>query len=137
MTPFGIRKRIKRLISGARGGSTAPEQGFDVAFVLPDGSTRSVRTEAQYTLTMASQLLETPIDTPCPDGHCGLCQVRILEGLGSLAPESTTEAEILDKVLGPGRDKAIRLACHARLRGPGVKVAVQKVWRLEEIRGNT
>jgi ferredoxin len=136
MTRFGIRKKIFGLLSGARRGQQHEDAAFDVTFVLPDGASRVVRTEAQYTLTMASQLLDTPIDNPCPDGHCGLCQVRILEAGPGLAPESNIEAEILDKTLGTDRDRAIRLACHARLLGPGVKVSVQKVWRLEEIRGN-
>lgn len=133
MTPFHIRDRLRKLILGEPRKGSAPE-GFEVEFILPDGSSHRVRTEAHYTLHMASQTLDTPIDSPCPDGHCGNCQVRILEDQGGLAPPTVAERELLDKTLGADRDPAIRLACHARLMGPGVRVQVQKVWSLDQLR---
>ena len=134
MTPFHIRERLKKLLGRrAPGGSTG--ERFEVEFLLPDGSSHRVETEAHYTLHMASQLLETPIDSPCPDGHCGHCQVRVLDDGGGLAPPTRSEAEILDRELGADRDPAIRLACHARLKGPGVRIQVLKTWSLDQLRG--
>jgi ferredoxin len=141
MTPFHFRQRLKKVRERALGflgrrDAAEPDGRFDVEFVLPDGSTHRVTTEAHYSLHMASQLLETPIDAPCPDGHCGKCLVEILEDGGGLAPPSAAEERLLEETLGAERDPRMRLACHARLRGPGVRVKVLKVWDLEQMRGS-
>ncbi len=132
MTPFQLRKRLKRFVRHRRQ-STRPVERIHVTFVLPDGTEHVVRTEPGYTLTMASQLLETPIDNPCPDGHCGQCQVQVLAGAEHLRQASEAEGAILREVLGNEYDPGVRLACHARLTGSGAVIRVNKVWRLEDL----
>ncbi len=129
MSRFRLRERLKSRLLG-RG---APDDGPEL--VLPDGSEHRVRTEPHYTLVMASQTLDTPIHSHCPDGHCGQCQVEVLAGMDALRPPTEAETALLDEHLGPDRDPAIRLACHTRLLGSGARVQVGKVWSIEEATG--
>ena len=134
MSRFGLRKRLKaRLGRGVE--ETGPtSERFSVVFELPDGERKTVETEAHYTLHMASQMLETPIEAGCPDGHCGGCFVDILTDTGMQAmneKELTVIREKHEREPKAGE----RLACHARLLGPGVEVRVREAWNLEDIRG--
>ncbi len=130
MSRFGIRKRIKKALG--RGGAADPkDESFDITLILPDGSEHTLRTEPHYTLVMASQTLDTPIHTFCPDGHCGKCQVDVLAGHDALRPPLDAEKDLLDEVLGKDRDPSVRLACHARVMGPGVKVRVRHTWNID------
>ncbi len=134
MSRFGLRKRLK-----ARLGKSVDESGpttnrFSIVFELPNGDRETVETEAHYTLHMASQMLETPIEVGCPDGHCGGCLVDVLADTGMQdmnEKELTVFREKQEREPEPGE----RLACHARLSGPGVEVRVREVWNLEDIRG--
>ena len=135
MTPFKIRKRIGSYLRQRRREQAGPIEQFDVTFILPDGSRHQVQAERHYTLVMASQTLETPIHTGCPDGRCGDCQVVILNGGSSISVPTEAERDVMDATMGKDRDPSVRLACHARVMGPGLEVRVQKVWRLEDIRG--
>ncbi len=129
MTPWGIRAKIK----GALGrGPTAPPntERLTVTFVLPNGAEHQVKCESRYSLVMASQTLETPIATGCPDGHCGECAVDVIDGTG-LAEPAATEAKLLAEKGKPGQ----RLACHARIIGTGAKVKVLTVWTMDDIKG--
>lgn len=129
MTPWGIRAKIK----GALGrGPTAPreDERFSLTFVLPNGSEYGVKCESRYSLVMASQMLETPIATGCPDGHCGGCAVDVIDGSG-LAEPAATEAKLLTEKCKPNQ----RLACHARVIGNGAKVKVLTVWTMDDIKG--
>jgi len=134
MSRFGIRRRLKAKLG--RGGQAEPEQDerFTVLFELPDGARIEVETEAHYTLHMASQMLETPIEVGCPDGHCGGCLVDIIEGAGMQAM-SDRELTVIRDEHKRDPNEVERLACHARVLGPGVEVRVHKVWSLEDIRG--
>lgn len=129
MSRFHIRRRVKRALGRD---APEPEPSYQVALELPDGSVHEVRAEHRYTLVMASQTLETPIATGCPDGGCGTCRVEVLSGMSSLS--TPTEAERDSFALGQERDMGPgeRLACHARVEGGGVRVKVHKVWTLEE-----
>ncbi len=135
MTRFRLRERLKRRMERCLGHEKEEVEPIWVEFVLPDGSERRVRTEPHYTLVMASQLLETPIHTSCPDGHCGQCQVEILQGADALRPPSEAETGLLEEHLGQERDPSVRLACHARLLRTGARVKVRRVWRLEDVGG--
>ena len=134
MTPFHIRERLRKLLLLAFEPVRVEEERFDVTFVLPDGRACTVRSEKHYTLVMASQFLDTPIATGCPDGRCGLCAVDVLAGSGSLQAPGNAESQVMDQVLGVERGPDVRLACHARVLGPGIRVGVRKVWRLEDAR---
>ena len=133
MTPWGIRNRIKGLMGqgGANGGSR--DEQLSLTMVLPGGATHAVKCESKYTLVMASQALETPIATGCPDGACGGCGVEVLDGTG-LAPPLPAEQTLLDTKY-PGQGTKWRMACHARVIGSGSKVRVLTVWRMDDTRG--
>lgn len=127
MTPWGIRNRIKSAL-----GRTKPERSsaYTLTLVLPDGSAHEVSAEERYTLVMASQSLETPIATGCPDGHCGNCTVDVLDDRGLSAP-TDAEAKLLREKGKPGQ----RLACHARVTGNGARVRIHSVWSMDSSRG--
>lgn len=132
MTPFHIRRRLGKLIGGARKRRADPR--YPVTFVLPDGSEHVIESEERYTLVQASQLLPSQIATACPDGSCGQCVVDVIDASG-LAEPTDTEREVLEKWqkdAGPN----VRLACHARVIGPGAKVRVRKLFDYEAIRGD-
>lgn len=128
MTPWGIRKRIKSALG--RSGPAEREASYTLTLVLPDGSAHEVRAEERYTLVMASQSLETPIATGCPDGHCGNCAVDVLEDKGLAAP-SEAEAKLLREKARPGQ----RLACHARVVGGGGRFRVHQTWSMATTAG--
>ncbi len=130
MTPFGIRKRIKALMGDS---PKAQASTHELVFVLPDGSERTVQAEARYTLAMASQFLPSPIATGCPDGQCGQCVVEVLDARG-LAPVSEAERKTMDK-WHKTPDPKRRLACHARVDGPGARVRVFQLFDYESVRG--
>ncbi len=137
MTPWGLRSRVKGLVQGALGkpGGARPEreEQVRVRMILPDGKSHEVACEPRYTLVMASQSIETPIATGCPDGQCGGCNVDVLEGGDALLPPSAAEQKLLTEKHG-GRAN-VRLACHAKVVGNGAAVKVHNVWRMESTRG--
>jgi adenylate cyclase len=53
-------------------------------------------------------------------GRCGTCRVRVDAGAASLSPRDAVEQATLERV-GAGAD-GVRLACQARVLGPGVSV---------------
>ena len=124
-----MRRRLKEWLGGR-----SEEPVYAVRFVLPGGEEHETQAEERYTLVMASQTLETPIATGCPDGTCGGCVVDVLSAEG-LAPAGAAEVAAFRS--GNGRDPTAeeRLACHARVVGPGVRVRVRKVWTLQDQRG--
>jgi ferredoxin len=134
MSRFGLRKRLKAKLGRGGDDSNTASQRFTVLFELPNGSRETVETEAHYTLHMASQMLETPIEAGCPDGHCGECLVDILQDTGMQAL-GDRELEVIREQHKRDPEPKERLACHARVSGPGVEVRVRKIWNLEDIRG--
>jgi ferredoxin len=131
MTPWGIRNRIKNLV-GAGGAQSKGDDSLSLRIVLPTGKEHEVKAEPRYTLVMASQTLETPIATGCPDGACGGCTVEVLDGTGLAAP-SAAEKTLLDE---KWKDKPnYRLACHARVTGSGARIKALTVWTMDTTRG--
>ena len=129
MTPWGLRARLKGVLGKPTGPPVIEE--VSLIFVLPDGREHPTRCEAKYTLVMASQTLDTPIATGCPDGHCGGCLVDVIEG-GGLLPPSPAEQRVLTEKQIPATQ---RLACHAKVGSDGAKVRVREVWTIESTRG--
>lgn len=129
MTPFGLRNKLKSIL-GRSGPVERADERVPLTFTTPDGKVTEVRSELRYTLVMASQTLEKPIATGCPDGHCGHCVVDVLDATG-LGEPSAAEA----KLLAEKPEKNIRLACHARVVGPGAKIKVREVWSMDSVRG--
>ena len=131
MTPWGLRSKIKNFLGVPQPGRKTTDPTYSVTMVLPTGKEQVVTCEERYTLVMASQSLETPIATGCPDGHCGSCAVEVLSDTG-LAPPTEAEAKILKEKAQPGQ----RLACHARVVGNGAKVKIKAVWSMETVGGD-
>ncbi len=132
MTPWGLRSRIKGLLGGGAGAPAEHEQ-CTLSMVLPTGAECQVKAEPRYTLVMASQTLETPIATGCPDGACGGCTVEVIDGSGLAAP-TAAEQKILDDKWK--NNPTWRLACHARISGSGARVKVHSVWSMDTTRGS-
>ena len=130
MTPWGIRKKVKAAL-GLGGGGATKDETVSLTLVLPDGSEHPVRCEQGYTLVMASQSLETPIATNCPDGHCGHCAVEVVDATGLKAPSPAESAILKEK----GCAEGVRLACHAKVQASGAKVKVRTVWTMESVKG--
>lgn len=127
MTPFGIRSKLKALVQKP----AAREETHALRLVMPDGREHEVRCEARYTLVMASQTLETPIATHCPDGHCGHCTVTVLDATGLSQPTSAEQKILAEQKAAPN----VRLACHAKVVGSGAKVKVDRIWTMDSVRG--
>lgn len=150
MSRFGIRNKLKQ----AFGKQRKEIVRHAVTYVLPDGSERVVEAEERYNLLMASQSLPSPIGTgrraggPCPDGGCASCRVEILDSTG-LSPMTDAERATLDAhVAGephegrcrePGEPytENTRLACYAKILGPGARVQVSSLVDFEQLSGET
>jgi ferredoxin len=131
MSRFGLRSRLKSALGMGR----KDEPRFDVTFVLPDGKEGVCEAEPRYTLVMASQQLDTPIATGCPDGHCGECVVEIAAGAEGISPPSAAEQAAYTHGQGKKTMGAERLACHARVVGGGARVKIRRVWTMDTQRG--
>lgn len=127
MTPFGIRKRLKKLL-GLGASSPPPSKPraprFAVRFVLPDGTEHEAKGKAGDPIARVSGRGPRPLATGCADTSCGTCAVEILEGADQVTPVSDHEAATR-KANGIGDD--LRLACTAAILGPGVVVGVRTV----------
>lgn len=131
MTPWGIRSKIKSAIGLGSAKKADTSDRVRLSMVLPDGQAHEVSCESGYTLVMASQSLETPIATHCPDGHCGQCVVDVSAATGLKAP---TEAES-NLLRAKGHPEGTRLACHARVVGSGATIRVRQTWSMDEVKG--
>ena len=129
MTPFGIRKRIKRLLGLEGSTSTsAPKRPevprFSVRFELPDGTSYEAKGKAGDPIARISGRGPRPLSTGCADTSCGTCAVEILEGGEQVTAESDHERRTREANKVPdGR----RLACATAITGPGVAVKVFSV----------
>jgi len=126
MTPFGIRKRIKKLLDSPSAGPTVPDvPRFTVSFETASGKSFSVDAKQGDSLALASGRGAYPIATGCADSSCGTCRVGILEGADSLTPANPHELRTkkLNKV--PAH---MRLGCQAGVIGEGVKVKIIHVF---------
>jgi ferredoxin len=150
MSRFGIRKKLKGLL----GDTGRPEIiTHPITYILPDGTEKLVQAEDRYNVLMASESLPSPIGTgrraggPCPDGRCGLCRVKQVDGAG-LSPLSDMEKQTMDDFAGgtahegrprepgPPREADSRLACHCRIIGPGARIQVLELMDFDGIRGD-
>lgn len=150
-SPLHLRRRLKRMVGiGARPTEIVR---FPVTYVLPDSSEQTVQVEEHYSLLMASQALPAPISTgrraggTCPDGGCALCRVEVISASGLSAKTDSEQASMEALVRGEpheGRERepgppildTSRLACHAKILGPGAKVRVYELFDYDTIRGD-
>jgi ferredoxin len=68
----------------------------------------------------------TKLPAGCLAGSCGTCRINVLEGADSLAPKGAIETETVNHLMDQYKkkygeeflkDKNIRLACRARIKG--------------------
>lgn len=127
MTPFGIRKRLKRLL-GLESAAPAPKRPevprHAVHFELPDGTTYEAKGKSGDPIARISGRGPRPLSTGCADTSCGTCAVEILAGVDQVTPESEHEARTR---AANGVPDGRRLACATAILGPGVSVKVFSV----------
>jgi len=128
VTPFGIRKRLKKLLGLGPAPAPAPKRPevprHAVTFVLPDGTSHDAKGKAGDPIARISGRGPRPLSTGCPDTSCGTCAVEILEGADQITPE--TDHEVRTRKAN-GVPDGRRLACATAITGPGVKVKVFSV----------
>ena len=150
MTPFGLRKKLQRLMGD---GGPSEIVTHPVTFLLPDGTEQTLEAEEGYNLLMASEKLPSPISTgrraggACPDGRCGACRVEIVDEQG-LSPRQDFEVDVMashtagtphegrEREAAPPAGPNTRLACQTRIRGPGGRVQVAALVDYESLRGD-
>lgn len=77
--------------------------------------------EATFSVEPGESLLSAVLrsrkkmDHVCKVGLCGMCQVKVVEGVENLSEPTEAERQLLDEV--PLSD-AVRLACQAQVTGP-------------------
>jgi ferredoxin len=120
-TPFGIRRRIKRLLGMPLDGETVQEEAAKAQIVVvgPTGAEQSATVTAGVTLLTAAGSLAKPISSGCSDSTCGTCRVDVLEGAENLDEQNARERATLKE---NGYPTNLRLACRAELREGRVKV---------------
>ena len=127
MTPFGIRKKIKKLMGfneGPKASSNPPRPKYSVTFVLPDGEEYQAEAREGDSLVMTSGRSAYPISTGCMDSSCGTCEVIILDGGDQISPEGSKETTNKEtNEINPLH----RLGCQTAVLGEGVKVKIVNV----------
>jgi ferredoxin len=127
MTPFGIRKMLKKMLgfdNGPKASSNPPRPKYTVTFVLPDGEEYQVTAREGDSLVLASGNADHPISTGCMDSSCGTCEVIVLEGSENLT--SVSSAETATKAANLIAEEH-RLGCQTAILGEGVKVQIVNV----------
>lgn len=125
-TPFGIRRRLKRLLGIDPGpvtasSSTAAPAPAPVGLTLvgPDGGEQSCTAAPGSTVLATSGKLRRPLASGCADSTCGTCRVEVLEGAEHLSPHDGRERATLRE---NGLPDAYRLACRTEIVSGSVKV---------------
>lgn len=120
-TPFGIRRRIKRLLGMPIEGAQAQEEVVkaQITVVGPNGAEQHGQVNAGVTLLAAAGVLAKPISSGCSDSSCATCRVEVLEGAENLDEQNARERATLKE---NGYPTNLRLACRAELRQGAVKV---------------
>ena len=124
MTPFGIRKRLKKLLgleAPAPRPKAPPAPRYEVVFQLPDNTSYTAKGKSGDTLSRISGRGPRPLATGCADTTCASCSVEILGGHSVVTEPS--EHELLTKAANQIPDER-RLACATAITGEGVVVKV-------------
>ena len=149
MSRFGIRKRLKGMISGDR---EVTIQRYGITFVLPEGDEQTLQVEDRYSLLMAADANGITISTgrraggTCPDGRCGLCRVEILDATGLTEMQAYEKKALDDHIAGTPHDghprepappatENTRLGCHTKVCGDGGRVQILALFDPESITG--
>jgi ferredoxin len=151
MSRFGIRKRMRSALGMGR--PKVQIIRYPVTYVLPDGEEITVEAEEYYSLLMASQALPAPIGTgrraggTCPDGRCALCRIEVIDpsGLNEMTDAERTSMQNLTdgkphegraREPGPAATPTSRLACYAKITGPGARIQVLELFDYNSVRGD-
>lgn len=120
-TPFGIRRRIKRLMGWDKEtpAAEAEVEKATLQVVGPKGEEQQCSTAMGSTLLGASGNLKRPIASGCSDSTCGTCRVEVIEGAENLSGQHPRERAILKQ---NGHPTSLRLACVSTLEKGTVKV---------------
>ncbi len=125
-TPFGIRRRLKRLfgipLDGA-GAAAAEAPKVSLTVVSPKGE-QATESVPESTLLAISGRMKHPISSGCSDSSCGTCRVEVLEGAENLTAQDARERGTLKD---NGFPTTLRLACRAELVGGAAKVKAFEV----------
>lgn len=119
-SPFGIRRRIKRLLGRETPAAAAEAETAKVSLILigPDGNEQRCQAPAGSSLLSASGALKRPVAAGCSDSTCGTCRVEILEGSENLSPQQPREKATLKQ---NGHPMNLRLSCITALEKETVK----------------
>ncbi len=151
MSRFGFRKRLRSALGMGR--QQAEIIRYPVTYVLPDGVEHRIEAEEYYSLLMASQSLPAPIGTgrraggTCPDGRCALCRIEVIDptGLNEMTDAERESMQALadgkphegrSREPGPSPTPTSRLACYAKIIGPGARIQVLELFDYESVRGD-
>ena len=120
-TPFGIRRRIKRLFGLAPSNVPAEPElpKVELVRVAPDGSEQKCSAAAGSSLLGVSANAKRPISSGCADSSCGTCRVEVLEGAENLSAQVPRERATLKQ---SGHPMNLRLACTTSLERGSAKV---------------
>jgi ferredoxin len=119
-TPFGIRRRLKRLMGWDQPTATETvEEKASLQVVGPKGEEQQCAVAPGSTLLGASGNLKRPIASGCSDSTCGTCRVEVLEGGENLSSPHPRERATLKQ---NGHPTGLRLACVATLEQGSAKV---------------
>ena len=134
MTPFGIRKKLKKLLGLEQ---TPPPKApqrprYTVTFVLPKGDTYEVEAKEGDSLVLASGRGAYPIATGCSDGSCATCRVEILDGHDHLSQSDEYEEKTKQE---NEVDAKYRLGCQAAVLGPDIRVRMINILGEELVEG--
>lgn len=120
-SPFGIRRRLKRLLGMSPPAASAEpaREMVDIHITGPKGEEQSAHTFAGVTILGASGALKRPIASGCSDSTCGTCRVEVIDGAENLSEPSARERGTLKD---NGHPAAYRLACRTEVLKGAVKV---------------
>lgn len=112
-TPFGIRRRIKRLLGMPLDNATAEPvvEKATLTVTGPKGE-QTASVNVGLTLLAAAGSLASPIASGCSDSSCGTCRVDILEGADICSEPVARERATLKE---NGFPTNLRLACRTEI----------------------
>jgi ferredoxin len=127
MTPFGIRKRLKKMLGGAPDKKEKmpprPEPAkFTITLVDPEGSEETSKASVESTLLFATGNMAKPLGSGCADATCGTCRVDVLEGAEHLPEQSARERATLKE---NGFSTDMRLGCQVEVKKPGANIKIR------------
>ena len=120
-SPFGIRRRIKKLFGiETPPASAAPAaDAVNLVVVGPKGDEQTTSGPAGSTVLALSGRLRHPIASGCSDSSCGTCRVEVVEGAENLGAPDDRERSTLR---ASGHPEHYRLTCRAELLKGSAKV---------------